>query len=214
MMNTPSQLCIQRLPKVFALVGCLALAGSLLAGMGTFAPQPTRVAVVDVQRVFNSLEQRTAMNEKLTLSGQQRQAELDKRKDALDAAKKQAELLPNKESAEYREALSNVRVRQAEVEAFARVQQQLIAFDTGDTIREIYASMLVAIEDFAKREGYDVVLVDDRDLKIPAQADGDQVTSLIASRRTLFASDAVSITDRIITKMNNDFNAGSGAKKK
>lgn len=77
----------------------------------------------------------------------------------------------------------------------------------------LYRSIASAIEHMAQAEGYDIVLVDDASvefivnskLKISRE---DQIKQQIASRRIMYSNPSVDITEALIIRMNNAFDAG------
>ncbi len=74
-------------------------------------------------------------------------------------------------------------------------------------IRELYGKVTKAIEEFAKREGYTMVLLDDRGIELSPQMSSDAVNQVILNKRILFADGSVDITERIATVMNNEYAA-------
>ncbi|MFY7895365.1 MAG: OmpH family outer membrane protein, partial [Phycisphaerales bacterium] len=74
-------------------------------------------------------------------------------------------------------------------------------------IRELYGKVTKAIEEVAKREGYSLVLLDDRGIELSPQMSSDAVNQVILNKRILFADGSLDITDRIATVMNNDYAA-------
>jgi Skp family chaperone for outer membrane proteins len=74
-------------------------------------------------------------------------------------------------------------------------------------IRELYAKAGKTIEEFAKREGYTLVLLDDRGIQLSPQMSSEAVNQVILNKRILFADGSVDITERIATVMNNEYAA-------
>ena len=74
-------------------------------------------------------------------------------------------------------------------------------------IRELYAKVNKTIEEFAKREGYSMVLLDDRGIELTQQMTSNEVNQVILSKRILFADGSLDLTERIATVMNNEYGA-------
>ncbi|MEM7623174.1 MAG: hypothetical protein AAF235_08205, partial [Planctomycetota bacterium] len=61
----------------------------------------------------------------------------------------------------------------------------------------------------ARSEGYDIVYIDDSGVELPTQPTEQQALQIILSRRVLFASNAIDITDELQRLMNNRYRAGA-----
>lgn len=77
----------------------------------------------------------------------------------------------------------------------------------------LYRSIASAIEQMAKAEGYDIVLVDDTSVEFTVNSKLNitrevQIKQQIASRRIMYSNPAVDITEALIIRMNNAYNAG------
>ena len=59
----------------------------------------------------------------------------------------------------------------------------------------------------AKRDGVDIMIVDDRIFAIPATNRAAQ-SQMLESKKILFASETVDLTDELLTMLNNEFSAG------
>ncbi len=59
----------------------------------------------------------------------------------------------------------------------------------------------------AQRDGIDLVLVDDRIFAIPATNRAAQ-SAMLESKKVLYASEPVDLTDELLTMLNNEFSAG------
>ena len=70
--------------------------------------------------------------------------------------------------------------------------------------------MTAAVAALAKKDGFDLILLDDRSINVPDDASYAEVNNTILNKRVLFASDTIDLTQRLITMMNNDFSAGVG----
>jgi hypothetical protein len=85
----------------------------------------------------------------------------------------------------------------------------------GDTFHILYDKSLAAIDTFAKKEGFDLVLVDDRAIVMPPMGSSTEreVNGLANTREVLFARDGLDVTDRLISWMNTAYAAGGGGAK-
>ena len=60
---------------------------------------------------------------------------------------------------------------------------------------------------YAEREGYQIVISSDADVRIPPTATEDQVQGAIVNRRVLFAAAPVEISAAVAQMMNNEYQA-------
>lgn len=190
----------------------LGLASLGVWGWGSAAvPQPVsehvRVAVVDLQRLFAGLNESAEKQQRLNELAERLQQQVDELAQRLDAARRERDLLP-RNSPEYWDLAS--RILELEVQAKARKEagQQLLSLHAGDVMVESFEKMLDAITRYARQEGFDVVLADDRPVLPPRGKGANVVRDAIDSRQVLYAGPRVDITDALITMMNNEYRAG------
>lgn len=206
-----------RLDRSFVIVSlCLAagLAGVLAGGRradaaaeGVAASQAsaTAVAIVDLERVMNGLNEKKKREDDMRALIGQRQATLDDLKKQLDGLTKQLELTPKEDRAKMRE----IKQKQIEIAATAEARKQalqtLIALETGEILREIYLKINASITKVATKDGWDLVLLDNRSIEIPEALTDREINFIIQSRTVLHAANSVDISDDIITMMNAEF---------
>ena len=196
-------------------IGALALS---VAGLGIFRagavaapaawpPPATSVAVVDMEKLMGNSSEVKARNESLAKWVEPEQAKLQALADDLKKKKAALELL-SKESPDYIPNLVEAKKVENNLEGSRKLAQDMVDLKKGDMLREVYKKAVSAVDSLAKREGWQIVLLDDRNLKIPQVATDRDVNSVILNKRILFADDSVDITARVIVEMNNAFNAG------
>jgi len=66
---------------------------------------------------------------------------------------------------------------------------------------------VAGVDAFAKQEGFDIVMLDDRAMQLPSQASMRDFNQIIVNKRVLFAREGLDVTDRLVTVMNNDYAA-------
>ncbi|MBX3359877.1 MAG: OmpH family outer membrane protein [Phycisphaeraceae bacterium] len=165
----------------------------------------TAVAIVDLERVMEGLTEKKKREDDMRALIAQRQATLDDLKKQLDGLAKQIELTPKTDRAKLRE----IKQRQIEIAAQAEARKQalqtLIALETGEILREIYLKINNAISRVAAKDGWDLVLLDNRSINIPESLTDREINFIIQSRTVLHATNSVDISDDIITLMNAEF---------
>jgi Skp family chaperone for outer membrane proteins len=176
-----------------------------------FAPPATVVAVVDMQKAINGLDELKARNDANQKKADARVAELTKIRDEIkkqnEELEKSAQMAPAG-SNEIMNKRADLMVRAQTLDAQANAYKQLTRLDAGDVLRDMHAKVMAGIDALAKREGIDLVIADDRALEIPSPGSDEEVGRAINAKRVLFVSPTIDLTQRVLTQVNNDFNAG------
>lgn len=201
-------------------VGCVILASAVMIASPIIAygkshavaPNPTVVAAVDYSRVVQSLQQFAQAQVNVTQKVEQLKAEGDKwtkELEALDARVKDESLSPG----EHRKAQEDFALKALEFKNWQQFAQQDLDIDRSILFQEVDRAIMREIEELAQIGGYDLVITDDSGVEIGAR-DGiqapreDQVKAQMNARRVLYASEIIDVTDELILRMNNRFNAG------
>lgn len=170
--------------------------------------KPAIVATVDLERVFNQLEERTAADEDLTKMADELQRDGDRRAKAIDALEEELEVYtPGSE--QHQELLNKLALASHEYRAFVEWGRRKIDVKKAATLRRIYSSIKDAIEREAKDKGYDIVFVNDSLSPIPV-SDESETSRQISARRMLYSSPQIDITRDVIGRMNNEFRVAAG----
>lgn len=175
------------------------------AGVSAQRASATAVAIVDLERVMNGLTEKKRREDDMKALIGQRQASLDELKKTLDGLAKQLEVLPKDDRTKMREIKQKQIETAATAEARKQALQTLISLETGEILREIYFKINDAISRVAAKDGWDLVLLDNRSIDIPDALTDREINFIIQSRTVLHAANSVDITDDIITLMNSEF---------
>jgi Skp family chaperone for outer membrane proteins len=209
--STTSQITLRVSPLAAALllgatmIGATAWTVTARPAESALAPAPVTVAIVEVARVMNGLNELKERND----IGKIRGAELEKKLQEVEQTIKNidAELetvIPKNDTKRRTQAMADKFEAENLLKARFQAYKQLLDLENGDIIRDIYAKVILAIEDFAKKNNYDLVLLDDRGMMLPPVGGQERLKAIIENKRILFAKPELDITDRIITIMNND----------
>lgn len=173
------------------------------------APQ-TKVAVVDLAKVIEGLDQQQALNGEFQTWINQQNAQLAQFDTDIQSKVDELNLLPEEDS-QRREILYEIRLLEATGNARKQFVQQEIEVRRGKIWKDLYIKMRDAVNTIATQEGWDVVLQTDHTLTLemagfPPNPPGSAIEQFILDRDVLFASDRADITNTVITYMNNEFN--------
>lgn len=198
------------LPSMLAIAGFGVASHLSGAAPGLVSPQPTTVGTVDVVRLMSGLTKLGVLNYQLGQRIDERQKPLTLMKEQLDQLTAEMEALPKTAEKEKREKF--VQAYELEKTASARKQamEQLIAIERGDINREVYMDIQAAIAAYAQKNGYDLVMMDDRGMTLPDRAVDRDMNMVIQNKRILYMTETLDITDALIREMNNQFQAPPG----
>jgi Skp family chaperone for outer membrane proteins len=198
-------------------IGLLALLIALLAG-GLFVDArqadasavqqagPSAVAVVDLTRLLDGLDERAALEQELNQEIEQRQAELDRVTGAIERMGQDIQTLAE-DDPNRTQRIRELRMKEIEARALRNFIQEELSLEKGRMLGNLFNKIQNSVADIAARDGWDLVLIDDSSLELPSQVNEQQMLQLVLSRRVLAAGERVDITDDVRTLMNNRFNA-------
>lgn len=188
------------LAALFAAV--LGVAALVSAQQGNAAPEPTAVAVVDVRKVFNSLEEKGALEADLTTMREQLEQQLQQRQQRLRDAAANLNLMA-RDNPGFEQATRDLEQQRFEVQSWAEWQRQSMVREERLRVLSLYRKILETTGEIAQQNGYDLVFYKDEvDLE---SVKPDEVTQLIGSRRVIYANDELDLTDRVLRVMNSRF---------
>lgn len=188
-----------------SVIGATAWSVSARPAESAPAAAPTTIAIVEVARVMNGLNELKERND----VGRIRGTELEKKLQEVEQTIKDidAELenvIPKTDTKARTQKMAEKFEAENLLKARFQAYKQLLDLENGDIIRDIYTKVVAAVEDFAKKNNYDLVLLDDRSMLLPPVGGQERLKSVIENKSLLFAKADLDITDRIVIIMNND----------
>jgi Skp family chaperone for outer membrane proteins len=144
-----------------------------------------------------------------------RRAEVRQRLEAMDARAEKAErtfeealAVQGPESSQVKELYAEYLRLKNQAELEERIAMQLYNMDVKDSTVATYRKINEAAAKVAQANGWDIVLLDTREIAIddPRDPDPRSLPNRISRRGILFASPRVDITGDVIIYMNNEFN--------
>lgn len=201
-------------PRTVAMSFWLPMLAAALGGWGALrsgapavpAPSCAVVGLVDVQRLMKGSSELKARAADLKAKADARQKELDAVGDLRSRLKAELDLL-RLDAPERPEKYASLIEADAQYKAKEQVQTRLNQLDEGRAFGAAYTGALATISRVAAKDGYTLVLLDDRAISLPTFATGDEVSGVILNKRILYADHAADITERIIIEMNNEYEA-------
>ncbi|MBS0187905.1 MAG: OmpH family outer membrane protein [Planctomycetes bacterium] len=168
---------------------------------------PSRIALINIEKVINDLDEVNMGKQKLAARADARQKELNDLAKQIDEGQKKLELIDPKDTSRRDEA-----VKLLELTATANAKQQafqgIINIEKGDLFKAVHGHIMDTCAKYAAKNGIDLILVDDRVLTFAENDDVGKVSALISQKRIVYGAPSLDITDAIIQIMNTDFAAG------
>lgn len=196
------------------LTGLLAGAGMALIVMtltsGLWAEGPAaptgRVACADVGRAFNEYQRMKDINEELKALQQKLEAENEQRVKANDALQATVDAMAADDPARAKK-MSELLEAEVSRRTWAEVQQAHLARELALATDRIYRDVLAATEEVARQAGYDLVVYSDEYPPGPPSIDLNELREVMRSRKLLYASQAVDITQLVLDQLNAEYKA-------
>jgi Skp family chaperone for outer membrane proteins len=196
------------------LIALLTIA--LIATLTTFASvgkareaaiiAPTNgIATIDLERVFNTINERTDRLKELQAYQAQLKAELDKLKADSAAARAAAEAMqgPEREAGIQKAAELEINAGVRE-----RLYETLLDRRTSELFRGLYMKIAQAAKSVSEKNGYAMVLASDEGVEIPQRISSQDIQRVISLRRFVYTNPQADITQQLIDQLNGDYAAG------
>ena len=183
-----------------------ALTGLLMATPALAQDAATRIAVCNPAKVFEALEERKVVQERLIQERDRSKAEAARRQAEVRELMQQREQL-NPTSTVYAEKNQQIMGKTVEYEVWGRLAEASLARQEKDQIIAIYDKIREACKEVATAERFDLVVAERRP-EIPANRDQltpDQVRQLITASDVLYSNEKVDITQKVILNLNKKF---------
>ncbi|MBI1337055.1 MAG: hypothetical protein GC164_08845 [Phycisphaera sp.] len=194
-----------RFKALVVLLAVLMLAGYVTAqGRTAGRGRPTAVAVCDVQRAFDAMEEKKHVEADLQTRAQKLQQEKQDREKEITQLQSDLDMLAPDTPA-YDQKQADLERRAIEYRAWLEFQTNKLNRDRATSIESLYRKLLDSIGTVAKDNGYDMVVFKETAVNFKG-AKPEQLSALIQVRKVLWASDDLDITDLAITQVNNAFN--------
>jgi Skp family chaperone for outer membrane proteins len=192
-----------------AAIGACAMLVNAVPAAYAPAPAPITAGIVNLEQLMNNLTELDDRNAQVKIL---RDEMLTKRQALADEIKQlETELQTSVSRTDMSQRVPKM-AELAEKRQLLKVRSE--GFDAqidvinAQIIRELYAKVSASITAFAQREGYSLVMLDDRAIQLSPQMTSDQVNQVILNKRILYAEASIDVTERIATIMNNEYAAG------
>jgi Skp family chaperone for outer membrane proteins len=188
-----------------------AFAGQATATART-APAPTRVAVVDLVKVIERLDERSDWEVQISALGKKVQEEFASRRKAIETM---ADELEKASEADRTALRDKIAFEQLRFEQWEQIKKIEIDRERALMWQSMYRNIRTESQKLADAEGWDIVMVNDGVTEIQLQRESkspleQQAQEQIVRRRVLYAGKSTDVTDQLVVRMNNARAANAG----
>lgn len=209
-MRSSSTSSVPRLFRIEFLAAVALAAGALGYAMRPASRElePARVGVIDLEKVFNSLDRYVDAQARLkeTVAALEQQV-ADGEKAVKDLESELDSYQPGSDA-----QAAAIQKLQAAVGEFRATQQFVAAkieMEQAKALRDTYIAIKDAARRFAETTGYDYVMLDDSVVTMdPASA--QKTMSQISARRFIYANPKSDVTGQLVAFMNGEWKAAKG----
>lgn len=186
--------------------GAILLAVAMI-GPGRAANQtttgPNTVAVVDVQQAFNDLDEKIAIEADQQQTLDEIQSKRKLRSDEIEQFQEDLKILSP--GNEYNKVEEKIFFKAAQLEAWLKLQQKKLLTTRAIRYQAVRKKMISTVETLAKNQNIDIVL--NKESKIPLPSGQQGRTNEVNVITVLWAADPLDLTDQVVQRMNNDWQA-------
>ena len=174
-----------------------------VGAQGMTAARPTKVAVVDVLKVFNGLQEKSQIEADIRTRGEKlRQEEETRRKELMDLQNDLKILAP--ETQAYTQKTDQIKAKLIELRVWSEMQGEGLKSESSIQLANLYRKMLDTIGRVAKENGYDVVLYKEQEPDFQ-NVKAEAINQMIQLRKVLWSAEDLDLTDQAVTRMNNEY---------
>lgn len=185
----------------------VAAAAVLMSVSLAHAQKATGVAVVDVQRAFDSLKEKSQIEADLQTQADKVKQEDQERTTKIKELQQDLSIL-QPGTAAYEKKQEEFERAALDRQVWLNFQQQKLNRERAVRIENIYKKMLNAIGRTATQNGYQIVLFKEPPVQFSNVTKPEQISALIQVRKVLWSADELDLTDQVIQKLDNEFVSG------
>ena len=194
----------QVIPSALAAVIVVGVLGMMNILQGQAPAGGTAVAVVDIAEVFENLEERTAIEADIRAQIESMRKWEQEASTEITSLQSDLEIM-DRDSDGFKKAYAELEQKTLTFQVQQEVRKRSIDRKRAENLENIYKKMVEGIGEVAASEGYDLVLTKDQATPLRGASQREMLT-MIQFRKMLYSNPNMDITQRVKTKLNNDFN--------
>jgi len=171
----------------------------------------TGVGVVDVQKAFDALKEKTQVEAELQSAADLVKTEDQRRTTKLNDLQNDLKVLAAG-TPPYEKKQEELERAALDRQVWLQFQQAKLNRERALRIEAIYKRMIDAVGRVATANGFKVVLFKEPDVNLSQITKPEQISAVIGARKVLWSSDELDLTEQVTTKLNNEFSSGTTPK--
>lgn len=193
------------------IVVAVGLAGLLVGANGDVKPEPARVGVCDIHKALTGYKRLSDLRTQVEANEKAFRDEAKRRQEVVEQLLEQVSAI-NKDSPDYVKRDQEAWQKIYEVKAFQEVEQNKLERARRDGLQACYEDLIAVIKQYSAEVGLDVVHYSAA-VPLEASRNVQELESLINSRRLLYTSQRVDITEVITQRLNAEWEKRQGGQK-
>lgn len=189
----------------------LAAVGMILPSATLKAQEAVKVGVCNPAKVFESMDERKVIEDKMKSERDKATGEVQRRKTEVeDLGRQRNELRP--ESAIYQEKTNQMMEKAVQFEVWLKLKEAEMARTEKEQIKALYEKIRDSCKEVATEKKLDLILAE-RKPELPANMEkltADQVRQIISANDVLYANERADITQEVIMRINKKYAATGG----
>ncbi len=162
------------------------------------------VACIDVVRIFNEYDRQKDLTEEMRDKNQEMQDEEQRRRGRIDTLQATLDAMSDDDPAKAQRQRELLRMH-IDYKNWGELMQAEMAREVGVWTARNYNEIVTATEEIARDQGLDLVLYKEQANLMGF--DPDAIRDQIRSRKLVYSSDTVDITQIVLDKLNDDYRA-------
>lgn len=164
----------------------------------------TSVAVVDVEKAMNSLDEMSAIEAGMKVQLETVKQEQTERQSKLKQLQEDLNLLQPGSSA-FKDKFNEFQLRAIELKSWFEFQQNNLNRERILQFGSLYRKLTDHLQRVAAENGYDVIMFKEQEAPNFDNVKPEALATIIGMRKVLWARSDLDITDQVVLRMNNDY---------
>ncbi|MCC5830550.1 MAG: OmpH family outer membrane protein [Phycisphaeraceae bacterium] len=193
-----------RFSSLLAVMVMIALAAILtgpLSGSNQASGNRGGVAVLDLNRTYQDLRERTQLEQEIQAIVNRFNEERAERARAIERIEQSMGILPP-EGEEFAKLRADRQRKQVEFRLWQQYQERRVVRESLLKREQLYRKAISTAGELASRAGYDVVLLKDPTTAFPPNINPQQFQAIADSRKLLWSRSEVDLTREVVERMN------------
>jgi Skp family chaperone for outer membrane proteins len=194
-----ARVCLTAIACCAMVCGTILLAPVVQAGRQDGGSAAAIVATIDLERVIDSLDAMDQANGMLEAEAARLQADIQRKREQLELLDEEIELLVGQQRDEK---LALAERMADELKITTEMAQWKLEGLRVRALREIYESVREKAAELSRANGWDLVLVNDSLVEVPAVGSQAELMRQISARRVIYGDARIDVTNILIAAMN------------